>query len=106
METNKDIQNKIDEAFNAIDAIETVNVPPFFKDKTMQLLFAEKEETTTVWSWFTPKWQLASLVVIIALNIVALNEVSTSKYDESIDDFAQAYGLNSTSETTLLYQIN
>ena len=44
METNNNIQKKIDDTFTAIDAIENVNVSPFFKDKTMLRLFAEKEE--------------------------------------------------------------
>ncbi|WP_372756628.1 hypothetical protein [Mariniflexile sp.] len=102
METNKDLQNKIDSTLNAIDAIESVNVSPFFKDKTMQRLFAEKDEPVTTWSWFSPKLQLATLVCVIVLNIIAFSEISKSNYDENINDFAETYGLSVSTDSSIL----
>lgn len=104
MENNKDIQNKIDSTLNAMDVIEGVNVSPFFKDKTMQRLFTEEEEIT-VWNWFTPKLQLATLVCVIVLNVFAfskLNASNNSSYDDSIDQFAETYGLSTSLETSFL----
>ena len=98
METNNNIQNKIDSAFEALDAIERVHVSPFFKDKTMQRLFAEKEIEQKAWSWFTPKLQLATLVCVVVLNVVAFTKIEdASTYDENLSEFAESYGL-STSE--------
>ena len=102
METNKNIQHKIERTLEVMDTIETVNVSPFFKGKTMNRLFAEKEEQQTVWSWFTPKLQLATLVCIIVLNIVASTKLKETKYDENVSQFAETYGLSTNTTTSLL----
>lgn len=105
MENNKDIQDKVDSALSAMDAIENVNVSPFFKDKTMQRLFAEKEEKITVWNWFTPKLQLATLVCVVVLNVFAFTQLkasNNSSYNENIDQFAETYGLSTSLETSFL----
>ena len=102
METNKNIQHKIERTLKAMDTIETVNVSPFFKGKTMNRLFAEKEEQQTSWSWFTPNLQLATLVCIIVLNIVAFTKLKETKYDENVSQFAETYGLSTNTTTSLL----
>ncbi|GGZ82823.1 hypothetical protein [Algibacter mikhailovii] len=103
METNKNIQDKIDSTFEAFDAIETVNVSPFFKDKTMQVLFAEKEVKQVAWSWFTPQLQLATLVCLVVLNVIAFTKLeASSSYDENVSVFAESYGLYSSDDDTAL----
>lgn len=104
MEQNKDIKTEIDSTLNAMDAIEKVNVSSFFKDKTMQLLFI-KEEELTVWRWFTPKLQLATLLCMVVLNVFAfskLNTTNASSYDENIDQFADTYGLSTSINISFL----
>jgi hypothetical protein len=105
MDINKDIQQKIDSTLQAVDGIETVNVSPFFKDKTMQRLFSEKEEVVMRSSWFTPKLQLATLACIVILNVLAFTQLDssgTSSYDENLNEFAETYGLSSSSTTSFL----
>lgn len=104
MKVNKNIEDKVDSAFDALVAIESVNVSPFFKDKTMQVLFAEQEEKQSVWNWFTPKLQLATLVCIVVLNVVAFTKIdNASNYDEDLSTFAESYGLSdSESDTSIL----
>ena len=96
METNKDLQNKIDSTLGAMDAIKTVEVSPFFKDKTMQLLFAEKEVEQTAWLWFSPRLQLATLICFVVLNVFAFKAYNSNKYDTNISQFAESYGIKST----------
>ena len=102
METNKNIQSKIDNTLSAMDAIETVNVSPFFKDKTMQRLFAEKEETATAWYWFSPKLQLATLVCVVILNVFAFTKLKETTYNDNVNQFAESYGLSTSTETFIL----
>ena len=102
METNRNIQNKIDNTLEAVDTIEVANVSPFFKGKTMNLLFAETQEPRTVWSWFTPKLQLATLVCVIVLNVIAFTKLQETTYDENVSQFAESYGLTTSTETSLL----
>ena len=102
MQTNKNIQNKIDDTFKAFEAIEEVNVSPFFKDKTLQRLFTKKEVESKIWSWFTPQLQFATLVCVVVLNIVAFSKLNEFSYDENLNEFAETYGLSSNDETSLL----
>lgn len=101
MEIDKNIQDKIDNAFEAIEGIESVNVSPFFKDKTMKRLFKEKEEKQIIWTWFTPKLQLAALVCVVVLNVVAFTQLRESTYDNNVNQFAESYGLTTSTESTL-----
>ncbi|WP_445956438.1 hypothetical protein [Yeosuana sp.] len=103
MKTNKDIQSKVQETFEALDVFQEVKVSPFFKDKTMQRLFSEKEEKQLGWSWFTPKLQLATLVCFVVLNVLALRQYSENKYDTNINEFAETYGLQTTETEISLF---
>lgn len=103
METNKELQNKIASTFDAFDAIQEVKVSPFFKDKTMQRLFAKKEENLSIWNWFTPQWQFATLVCVILLNVFAFSKMETAAtYDENINKFAETYGMTTSTDTSIL----
>ncbi len=101
MERNKSIKEIVEETMNAMDTNEAVNVSPFFKDKTMQKMFAQEEEEEQVWSWFTPKVQLATLVCVVILNILAFTQLNSGNYDSGIDEFAEIYGLSSGSDMSL-----
>jgi len=105
MDINKGIQEEIDSTLQTVNTIEAVNVSPFFKDKTMQRLFSEKEDVVTQRSWFTPQLQLATLVCVVILNVIAftqLESTSASSYDENINAFAETYGLSSSSTASFL----
>ncbi|MDO7170669.1 hypothetical protein [Mariniflexile sp. AS56] len=103
MDKNTDMRNKIDEAFDAFDAIQEVKVSPFFKDKTMNRLFAEKEVQQTTWSWFTPQLQLATLLCFIVLNVFAFRQYNSNTYNSNVTEFAESYGLKTTEATTSLF---
>ena len=103
MDTKKNIQDKIDDTLKAMDSVQEVKVSPFFKDKTMQLLFEEKEEQNIAWSWFTPKLQLATLVCFVVLNVLALRQYNANKYNTNIDEFAETYGLETTETEISLF---
>lgn len=102
MGTNKNIQDKVNSTLNVMDAVQPPKVSPFFKDKTMQRLFYERTEEQAVWSWFTPKLQLATLVCVVVLNIVAFTKMKSSSYNENINDLAETYGLTISTENSFL----
>ncbi|MEM5539669.1 MULTISPECIES: hypothetical protein [unclassified Olleya] len=102
MNTNNNIQDKIDSTLNALDTLNSVQVSPFFKDKTMQKMFAEKQVTSKSWSWFTPQLQLATLVCVVIVNVYAIRQINSTKYNDAISSFASDYGLNSDSESSFL----
>ncbi|MEW4924773.1 hypothetical protein [Algibacter sp. 2305UL17-15] len=104
METNNNLQQQIDETLNVLDNIKEVNVSPFFKDKTMNVLFAENKETqNTIWAWFTPQLQLATLACVVILNVIAFTKLETaSDYEENVSEFATSYGLSESEDYSLI----
>ena len=98
MKTHIDIQKQVDKALDSMENVQEVKVSPFFKDKTMQHLFAKKEEKQVVWLWFTPKLQFAALVVVVVLNVLALSQLDSSVEVETVSDFVEAYDLSSDEE--------
>ncbi|APX99804.1 hypothetical protein [Lacinutrix venerupis] len=103
MKTNMNIEEKVTKTLEVFDTMDTVKAPPFFKDKTMQLLFAEKEEKVTplFWSWFTPQLQLATLVCVVLVNFYAIKEINNSEYESSISSFASDYGIAGEQESSI-----
>ena len=102
MKTNNNIENKIKDALNSVDVIADVNVSPYFKDKTMQRMFAEKvEKQTSLWLWFTPQLQLVTLVCFFALNIYAFTQINSTSYSDNISDFAETHGLSISEDNSL-----
>lgn len=102
MKTNEHIQDKITKTLNVTNEIQQVKVSPFFKDKVMQQLFAEKEEKQSVFSWFTPQLQLATLVCLVILNVFAITQLNADDSNVTdIEEFAQTYNLSMTDEVSL-----
>lgn len=95
MDKDKEIRNRVDKALQSIDSIEAVNVSPFFKDKVIQKINAQSEETPkSTWTWLSPQVQLALLVVVIVFNVMAYLQINSTEYDDNVDSFAQMYGLS------------
>jgi hypothetical protein len=101
MDKKNTFEDKIADTLHAMDAIETVNVSPFFKDKTMHVLFAEKQLEPKAWAWFTPKLQLATLVCMVILNVFAFTKLEANTYETDLSEFAETYGLSSSAEESI-----
>lgn len=101
MKKNKNIQQQVENTFDAIDSIRQVNVSPFFKDKALDIMFSKKEESVSILNWFTPKLQLATLICVLAINVYAITQIKNSSYNESISSFATDYGLSTDTNSSL-----
>ena len=102
MISNFKINKKVQGTLDSIESIQEVEVSPFFKDNVMhQIRNATEGIQEETWSWFTPKLQLATLVCVVVLNIMAFNNLQETTYDDNINNFAESYGLSNT-ETSIL----
>ncbi len=101
MMSNSKIDKKIDTIIDSAESIEIVNVSPFLKDKILNQIGSEKIETSSVWSWFTPSLQLATLIVFMVLNLFAYMNLNSEDYNSSIDEFTESYGLDEGIDTTM-----
>lgn len=98
VEMNKNVNNIIDSA----EFINEVSVSPFFKENVMhQLRSASEDIEETTRSWFTPKLQLATLICIVVLNVLAFSNSQSATYDENVSSFAESYGLSTSTESSL-----
>jgi hypothetical protein len=102
MNRKNNIKQNIEETLNVTDSIKDIKVSPFFKDKTLDLLFAEKEVTQTTRFWFSPKLQLATLACVVIFNLYAFTKLKETTYNENVNQFAESYGLSKASENYLL----
>ena len=69
----------------------------------MQRLFAEKDviASVSIWNWFSPQLQLATLVCVVLVNVYAVKQINNSEYDASISSFASDYGISTEQEYSL-----
>ena len=106
MKNKEHINKQVEATFNALNSIDKVEVNHFFKHKVLQKLNAEKEVKPSVFSWFTPQLQLATLSVVLLLNFgtiyYAFNNANNAVNTASeIETFAQDYSLNTESVSIL-----
>ena len=94
METKLPLQKQIDRTLEMTSSVSTVKTSPFFKDKVLNKLFTEKE-ATSIFTWFTPRLQLATLAFILLLNVYVFIQYSQSNYDTQVSNFAETYTLSS-----------
>ncbi|WP_405607463.1 hypothetical protein [Polaribacter sp. Asnod1-A03] len=106
MKNKEHINKQVEDTFKVLDAIEKVEVNHFFEHKVLQRLNTEKEKKKSVFFWFTPQLQLATLCVVLLLNFGTIfyvfnNTTNSSNSISDIEAFAQEYSLQ-TSSTSIL----
>jgi len=103
MKSTKKIEENINETFKVLETIEEVKVNHFFKHKVLQQLENQKEEKLPVFGWFTPKLQLATLGMVLLLNVSSIYYVFSSQEkntEVTLETFAKSYSLQT--ETTYI----
>ena len=103
MKTNVEMNKKVKATFDSIESISEVNVSPFFKENVMhKIRNASEEIQDSTWSWFTPKLQLATLVCVVVMNVMAFSNFKANTYDDNISNFTESYGLTTSTESSIL----
>lgn len=98
MKSKEHIHQQVEATFKALDVIEEVKVNHFFKHKVLQQIEHQKEEKTSILTWFTPQLQIATLALIVLLNASAVVYAFSSQSKTSsggLETFAQEYSLQS-----------
>ncbi|WP_166384534.1 MULTISPECIES: hypothetical protein [unclassified Polaribacter] len=106
MKNKEDINQQVAATFKALETIEKVDVNHFFKHKVLQKLNEEKEVKQSIFSWFTPQLQLATVSIVLLLNFgtifYAFNNFQESTSTTSdIELFAQDYSLQTDNDSIL-----
>lgn len=104
MKLNKEIEQNVADTFKVLDSIEEVKVNHFFKHKVLQELENQQEEKPNVLGWFTPKLQLATLGLVLLLNVSTIFYAFSSQEkntEVNLESFAQEYALQSKTTSIL-----
>ncbi|MDB4292155.1 hypothetical protein N9954_02020 [Maribacter sp.] len=102
MENKGNTDQLVQDTLDSASGSNMVKTPPFFKEKVLNRMAAQKTEEAPAFSLFdrfTPRYQFAALICFVVLNTVALlsNTSNTSdSYSENVENFAQVYGLSET----------
>ena len=107
MGDEKNIDRLVEETLSSISKIEAVQSPPFFKDKVLNRMAQQKPESDTkmnLLNWFTPRYQLATLICLVLINTIALFYSTSDSYVDNVANFAEVYGLSDTDTESFLYQ--
>lgn len=99
-----EINKKVNATLNAVDAIQEVKVSPFLKDRILNNLTAKVEENQKVWSWFTPKLQFATLIIVVLLNIYTYKILTSNSYETSLEEFSDTYDFGVETYTSIFNQ--
>lgn len=104
MNDKKNTQLKIDELIDASSSIEVVDAPPFFKDKVLKRLSQKTENNKVIdlLAWFSPKYQIAALLVFAFINLSVLYLYNDYNQSQKIETFAEAYGFSSSDSESIL----
>lgn len=95
------INKKVNTTLNVVDTIQEVKVSPFLKDRILNNINTEVEETQNVWSWFTPKLQIAMLIVVILLNVYAYKVLTSDNYNTTVEEFVDTYDFGEETYTSI-----
>jgi NADH:ubiquinone oxidoreductase subunit C len=98
MKSKEPVHQQVKDTFKVLESIKEVKVNHFFKHNVLQQLKNQKEETTSILDWFTPRLQLASVAFVLLLNASALFYAFSSQEQNfvvNIDSFSQEYSLHS-----------
>jgi hypothetical protein len=98
---DSEINKKVNATLNVVDTIQEVKVSPFLKDRILNNLNVENEETERVWAWFTPKFQITTLVVVVLLNIYAYKVLISEEYNSTVEEFVDTYDFGDEAYTSI-----
>ena len=103
---NRDKENRIDRIMTSIDGLEKAAAPDFFYTRLTGRMQRELDEKRKPFFVLRPVFATAALSVLLIINIVFLTQMNTTSVKDTtkeeskpatIDAFAKAYDLNSSS---------
>jgi hypothetical protein len=106
MKTIKDKNTGNNNTLDILDAIQEVQVSPFFKNKVLNRIEQQKEVKESSFSWFSPQLQFASLALVICINVTTIyfsisNTQDSQEQVSGIESFVQEYQLDSDASISI-----
>jgi hypothetical protein len=104
METNPNIEDQINRAFDSVKNTDPVELPFGFADKVMNKVQAKEDNVRRLYT-LSPLLKIAAVFVLILVNVftlrLALSPQPTQnpvQYTTTINDFVNGYQLNDANE--------
>ncbi len=106
MKTIKDNNTEKNNTLDILDSIQEVKVSPFFKNKVLNKIDQLNEVEESSLSWFSPQLQIASLALVICINVTTIyysisNTQGSQEQISGIESFVQEYQLDSDTSISI-----
>jgi len=104
MKSKELITQKVDDTIKVLDTIEEVKVNHFFKHKVLQEIENQKEVKPKTPTWLTPQFQLATLGLILLMNLSAVYYAQSTRETNNnvtLENFALEYALQTETNSLL-----
>ncbi len=87
-------KEKIEEKLAVLEHITAVKVSDSFKNNVLVAIRDYQKEGTDL-VWFTPKLQIAAMIVVLVVNAMAITYAFSNGEAATFETFAVQYGLDS-----------
>jgi hypothetical protein len=101
MMLDPELNKKVEATINSVDSIKAVGVSPFLKDRILNNINTNEAVESSIWSWFTPKLQFATLLILIMLNIYAYKALTSNDYNITVEEFVDTYNFGEETYTSI-----
>lgn len=86
-----DFKNNKTPEFEILNEIKEVEVSASFKSSVLEKIEEKKESNVIGFNWFTPKYQIAAMIVVLLVNTLAIAYAFSYKETESLESLQEQY---------------
>ena len=101
MMSNSEIDKRVKATLDSVESIKEAKASPFLKDKILNRINSDNIDRVSIWSWFTPSLQFATLLLFMALNVYVYVSLNSEDYDSTIEAFVDTYDFGEETYTSI-----
>ena len=90
-------KNNIEKDLKVLGKIKEVKVSTSFKNNVLNNIDDSTVETENYYQWFTPKLQVAAMLIVLFVNAIAVYHLFENNENDSLEDFGEYYNITSKS---------
>ena len=89
---NREIREEVDETLRLLDQIKRQKGNPFLHTRVMEQI--KRENAAIIQPSDTPVWKLATIALLLVMNVFVLIQLSDHDQSSSLDTLSEEYGLH------------
>jgi len=89
------LDSKAEKDLLSLNEINDLKLSATFKNEVLKKIDQEQSEIV-YYKWFTPKVQIAAMLIVLFVNSIAIYQLFSNQQDSSLENFVEEYELKST----------